>query len=57
MTGSDHQYSVDVKAPVRVAYNQWTQFEEFPKSMGGVGEIRQDRSVSTGTWRGTIDNN
>ena len=40
-SGNDHQHSVDVKAPVRVAYNQWTQFEEFPKFMGGVDEIRQ----------------
>lgn len=38
---NDHQHSVDVKAPVRVAYNQWTQFEEFPKFMKGVEEIRQ----------------
>lgn len=41
MSSSDHVQSVDVKAPVRVAYNQWTQFEDFPKFMGGVEEIRQ----------------
>jgi uncharacterized membrane protein len=41
MSSNDHQHSVDVAAPVRVAYNQWTQFEEFPKFMGGVEEIRQ----------------
>jgi uncharacterized membrane protein len=41
MSGNDHQHSVDVQAPVRVAYNQWTQFEDFPKFMGGVEEIRQ----------------
>lgn len=41
MSGNDHQHSIDVDAPVRVAYNQWTQFEEFPKFMGGVEEIRQ----------------
>jgi uncharacterized membrane protein len=33
--------SVDVKVPVRTAYNQWTQFEEFPRFMEGVEEIRQ----------------
>jgi uncharacterized membrane protein len=33
--------SIDVKVPVRTAYNQWTQFEEFPKFMEGVEEIRQ----------------
>jgi uncharacterized membrane protein len=41
VSGNDHQHSIDVDAPVRVAYNQWTQFEEFPKFMGGVEEIRQ----------------
>ena len=27
--------------PVRTAYNQWTQFEEFPQFMDGVEEVRQ----------------
>ena len=33
--------SIDVHVPVRTAYNQWTQFEEFPRFMEGVEEIRQ----------------
>jgi uncharacterized membrane protein len=33
--------SIDVDVPVRTAYNQWTQFEEFPKFMEGVTEVRQ----------------
>lgn len=33
--------SVEVKAPVSVVYNQWTQFEEFPKFMEGVQEVHQ----------------
>ena len=33
--------SIDVDVPVRAAYDQWTQFEEFPKFMEGVEEIRQ----------------
>ncbi|MFD3839330.1 SRPBCC family protein [Streptomyces sp. NPDC058642] len=33
--------SVDVEVPVRTAYNQWTQFEEFPQFMEGVEEVRQ----------------
>ena len=33
--------SIDVYVPVRSAYNQWTQFEEFPKFMEGVEEVRQ----------------
>ncbi len=32
---------VDVAVPVRTAYDQWTQFEEFPQFMEGVQEIRQ----------------
>ncbi|MFD7307471.1 SRPBCC family protein [Promicromonospora sp. NPDC059942] len=33
--------SIDVEVPVRTAYNQWTQFEQFPRFMEGVQEIRQ----------------
>jgi len=33
--------SIDVNVPVRTAYNQWTQFEEFPKFMEGVKSVRQ----------------
>jgi uncharacterized membrane protein len=33
--------SIEVNVPVRSAYNQWTQFEEFPKFMDGVQEVRQ----------------
>ena len=33
--------SIDVQVPVSTAYNQWTQFEEFPRFMEGVEEVRQ----------------
>jgi len=33
--------SIKVDVPVRQAYNQWTQFEEFPKFMDAVQEVRQ----------------
>jgi uncharacterized membrane protein len=33
--------SVEVAVPVETAYNQWTQFEEFPKFMEGVEAVRQ----------------
>jgi uncharacterized membrane protein len=33
--------SIDVNVPVSTAYNQWTQFEDFPKFMAGVLEVRQ----------------
>lgn len=37
--------SVDVPVPVRTAYNQWTQFDSFPRFMDGV--LRVDRPQST----------
>lgn len=33
--------TVDVGVPVTTAYDQWTQFESFPRFMEGVTEIRQ----------------
>lgn len=33
--------SIEVDVPLSAAYNQWTQFEEFPQFMGGVTEVRQ----------------
>ncbi len=33
--------SIEVGVPVRTAYDQWTQFEEFPRFMSGVQEVRQ----------------
>ena len=33
--------SIVVGVPVRTAYNQWTQFEEFPLFMSAVDEVRQ----------------
>jgi uncharacterized membrane protein len=35
------EQSVEVNVPVSTAYNQWTQFEEFPQFMDGVKEVRQ----------------
>jgi uncharacterized membrane protein len=32
---------VDANCPVRAVYNQWTRFEDFPKFMSGVKEVRQ----------------
>jgi len=33
--------TIIVNVPVSTAYNQWTQFEEFPQFMGGVQQVEQ----------------
>ena len=45
--------SIDVEVPVRTAYNQWTQFEEFPSFMEGVTAVTQldDRRLR---WQANI---
>jgi uncharacterized membrane protein len=48
------QETVDVAVPVRVAYDQWTQFETFPEFMGGVERITQLDDTHT-HWVTTID--
>jgi uncharacterized membrane protein len=35
------EQSVEVAVPVRTAYDQWTQFEEFPRFMDGVKAVEQ----------------
>jgi uncharacterized membrane protein len=41
LTMSTIEESVEVRVPLSTAYNQWTQFEEFPRFMEGVEEVRQ----------------
>ncbi|WP_063992014.1 SRPBCC family protein [Streptomyces sp. Root66D1] len=45
--------TITVYAPLREVYDQWTQFEEFPRFMHGVVEVRQidDRHAH---WRTSI---
>src|SRR5205814_916645 len=45
--------SIDIDRPVRTVYNQWTQFEEFPRFMEGVQEIRQIDDTHL-HWRASI---
>ena len=33
--------SIQVEVPVETAYNQWTQFEEFPTFMEGIEQVQQ----------------
>jgi len=35
------EQSIEANVPVTTAYNQWTQFEEFPKFMEGVESVTQ----------------
>jgi uncharacterized membrane protein len=46
-------HSIEVNAPLRAVYNQWTQFEEFPRFMEGLEEVRQDGSKSL-FWKAKI---
>ncbi|HRO60065.1 MAG TPA: SRPBCC family protein [Burkholderiaceae bacterium] len=45
--------SIEIDVPARSAYNQWTQFEDFPRFMHGVIEVRQldDKRLR---WRAEI---
>jgi uncharacterized membrane protein len=45
--------SIEVNVSVRTAYNQWTQFEEFPRFMDGIKEVHQldDRRLH---WKAQI---
>lgn len=45
--------SIEVEAPIETVYNQWTQFEEFPRFMEGVKQVKQldDRRLH---WKAEI---
>jgi len=47
------EQSIEVDVPVTTAYNQWTQFEEFPKFMEGVERIEQVTPTRT-HWKTSI---
>jgi uncharacterized membrane protein len=61
---SQKQHSIDVNVPVRTAYDQWTQFEDFPRFMEGVERVVQldDTTLEwtakiagkTETWRAKV---
>src|ERR1700751_275709 len=46
-------HSIEVNAPLRAVYNQWTQFEDFPLFMEGVEEVRQEGEKGL-FWRAKI---
>jgi uncharacterized membrane protein len=35
------EQSIEVNVPIRQAYDQWTQFEEFPRFMEGIERVEQ----------------
>lgn len=45
--------TIEVRVPIRTAYNQWTQFTEFPQFMDGVESIQQ-RDDKHLHWKATI---
>jgi uncharacterized membrane protein len=45
--------SIVVDVPIHTAYNQWTQFEEFPQFMEGVEQVRQEGDTHL-YWRANI---
>jgi uncharacterized membrane protein len=45
--------SIEIDVPVKTAYNQWTQFEDFPRFMEGVTEVRQIDAKRL-HWRATV---
>src|SRR6195952_1038392 len=47
--------TIDVDVPVSVAYNQWTQFEEFPKFLDEVESITQPTDTLT-VWKVKVGN-
>jgi hypothetical protein len=46
-------HSIEVDAPLRAVYYQWTQFEEFLLFMEGVAEVRQEGEKRL-FWRADI---
>jgi uncharacterized membrane protein len=47
------EHAIDVNVPVRTAYDQWTQFEDFPEFMDGVEEVEQISDTEL-RWRAEI---
>ncbi|MEV0385261.1 SRPBCC family protein [Nonomuraea sp. NPDC050643] len=41
------EHSEDVNVPIKVAYDQWTQFESFPEFMEGVELVKQISDTRT----------
>jgi uncharacterized membrane protein len=51
MTTVDEQ--IDIDRPISTVYNQWTQFEDFPRFMEGVESVQQLDDVQL-RWKASI---
>lgn len=45
--------SITVNVPIDTAYNQWTQFEDFPEFMEGIESVRQEGDTRL-YWKANI---
>ncbi|MDT4915802.1 MAG: hypothetical protein QOH89_502 [Pseudonocardiales bacterium] len=45
--------TIDIGVPVSVAYNQWTQFQDFSRFMKGVESVEQSDETEL-TWRAKV---
>jgi uncharacterized membrane protein len=46
--------TLDVGVPLRLAYNQWTQFEDFPNIMKKVEHAERQRDPEKSNWKAQI---
>jgi uncharacterized membrane protein len=45
---------IDVAVPLETAYGEWTRFEQYPRFMEGVDQVRQLDETHL-RWRATLD--
>jgi uncharacterized membrane protein len=48
------EQQIDVAVPLATAYGEWTRFEQYPRFMEGVAEVRQLDETHL-QWRATLD--
>jgi uncharacterized membrane protein len=48
------EQQIDVAVPLATAYGEWTRFEDYPRFMEDVAEVRQVDETHL-HWRGTLD--
>ena len=48
------EQQIDVAAPLDAAYDQWTRFEELPRFIDGIDEVRELDETHL-LWRATHD--